>query len=128
MTKIPATFLSENRQWVEDTLERVQMVDWDRFVTGLHPKSGRYIKVYGWIDRDDEYKDFCIVTFQPDTSENLIGYTTSSDEHTDKIYRSLFDVEPDGHNDCPRVENYLDVSNSVELAAGTAPKSDGNSS
>jgi len=119
---MPAMFLGENRQWVEDTLERVHMVEWDRFTVGNHPETGRYIKVYGWIDREDEYKDFCIIDFQPETEENLIGYTTSSDEHTNEIYRCLFDMEPDDHNDCRRVENHFDVSNSVELNAETDSK------
>lgn len=120
MVQLPSTLLAENRQWVEDTLERVHMVEWDRFAVGNHPETGRYIEVYGWIDRDDEYKDFCIIEFQPETDENLIGYTTSSDEYTNEIYRCLYDLEPDDHNDCRRVENHFDVSNSVELAASNS--------
>ena len=109
------------REWVENTLERLDMVAWDRFVAGDDPNvAGRYLKVYGWIDReDDAYKDFVIVTFYPDTANNLYGFTTSSDRYTMDIHRRLFGDEPDQHNDCRRVEHAFEVPNAVELGEQT---------
>jgi len=41
------------RELIERTLDRLEMVEWDRFTVGNAPDlAGRYIKVYGWIDRD----------------------------------------------------------------------------
>ena len=38
-----------DRGYVEELLDRLSMVTWDRFIEG-----GDSVTVYGWIDRDDE--------------------------------------------------------------------------
>lgn len=112
-----ADVIDQCRDQVEDILSRLDFVQWDRFVVGDDAGGhGAYIKVYGWIARDtDQYKDFVLVTFFPETEESLMGFTTSSDEWTQEIHRLMFDVEPDDHNDCQRVENTYEVPNAVEL-------------
>lgn len=103
-------------QWCEDQLAKLDMVDWDRFTVGQDPKHGLTISVYGWIDREDEFKDFVIVVFYPESGDDgLQFYTTSSDEWTAEIHERLFGVEPESHNDCKRVENYMDIPNAIEL-------------
>jgi len=112
-----SNIIEGSRDWVENVLSRLHMVEWDRFVVGEENNLvGAYIKVYGWIDReDDAYKDFVIVQFWPNTEDNIVGYTTSSDEYTEDIYRLIYGSEPDDHNPCQRVEDTFDISNAVHL-------------
>jgi len=107
----------QTKEWVEQTLERVDMVEWDRFVEGHDPNVlGSYVVAYGWIERkNDNYKDFVIVTFYADTARRLYEYTTSSDEWTEAIHRRLYDEPLENHNACQRVEEHLDVGNAIEL-------------
>jgi len=101
---------------VEDILGRLDMVEWDRFVEGNDPNiGGQYLNVYGWIDRDDDYKDFVMLRFWPKYDPTLIGFTTSSDEHTEEIHERIYGEETDGHNACKRVEHTFDVENAIEL-------------
>lgn len=107
---------TEDREWVEEILDRLNMVEWDRFVVGDDPNIGAYIEVYGWIERDqDDYKDFVLVTFYPETEDRILGFTTSSDRYTEEIHRRIFGEDPDGHNPCRRVEHVFDVENAIEL-------------
>jgi hypothetical protein len=98
--------------WIQDELKALQFVEWDRFVTGEWSEGVDYVTVYGWIDRDDAYKDFVVVTFWDDRGR---WFTTSSDEYTVEIHQSLFDESPDKHNDCQRIEHATDIGNVVEL-------------
>ena len=115
------------REQVEDILTRLDFVEWDRFVVGDDSGGhGTYIEVYGWIDRDaDDYKDFVLVTFFPDTENELMGFTTSSDEWTQEIHRRMFDSEPKEHNDCQRVERTYDVPNAITLGESLDAYTDG---
>jgi len=101
---------------VEDLLSRLDMVEWDRFTVVEDYHDDTYINLYGWIDRPgDEYKDFVELQCWPDLGDNgIIGFTTSSDEHSEEIHRRLFG-EAAGHNDCQRVEHTFDVENAIEL-------------
>lgn len=114
------------RQWTRETvgafLERLDMVEWDRFVVGEDYHGEKHINVYGWIERtEDEYKDFVILRFWPDLDEDgIVGFTTSSDRHTEEIFRRLFGREPDDHNDCRRVEHTFDVENAIELTENSS--------
>jgi len=101
----------ENRRWIESKLQSCRMVNWDRFTVGDWGGE-QYINVYGWIDRDDSYKDFVLVIFWPESEG--IYHTTSSAEHTEDITQKLHGEEG-GHNDCRRVEHTFDVPNSIEV-------------
>jgi hypothetical protein len=104
------------RELIEDVLTRLDMVNWDRFVNGTDPNTvGRYINVYGWIERVDEYKDFVLLRFMLDYDPTLIAFTTSSDQYTDEIYRLIYREEPDQHVSCKRVEYGFDIPNAIEL-------------
>jgi hypothetical protein len=106
----------DTRAWVEEILARLEMVAWDRYVTGVDPNLGTYLNVYGWIDRKgDDYKDFVLVRFFPETEDNVVGFTTSSDQYSEAIHRLIYDADPDDHNPCRRVEHAFDVPNAIEL-------------
>jgi len=102
----------QNQEWIAAHLAAVDCAEWDRFTVGDWG-GDQSVSVYGWIDREDAYKDFVLVIFWPE-SETLY-YTTSSDEYTNQIHQTLFDEEPDKHNDCRRVEHTFDVENCVQL-------------
>lgn len=103
--------------WIEEILERLDMVMWDRFTVGYEESLGKFYTVYGWIEREeDEYKDFVLCRFFPETEDNITGFTTSSDEYTHEIHRRIFgDDVGDEHNDCRRVEHTFDIENAIEL-------------
>jgi len=105
----------KNRRWIESNLRSCRIVEWDRFTVG-NWNGKQSVSVYGWIDREDEYKDFVLVIFWPESEG--IYYTTSSAEHTQEINRALFGEDGD-HNDCRRVEDTFNVSNAIMTDGGT---------
>lgn len=103
----------ENQVWVESQMECLDFVDWDRF-TLSNWANHQGVTAYGWIDRDDGYKDFVVVIFWPANRD--LYYVTSSDTYSEEIYRRLHDDDPeDGHGGCRRIEDWFDVENAIEL-------------
>jgi len=96
---------------LKEDLESMPFAQWDRFTTGEWGDN-EYVQVYGWIDRKDAYKDFVLVILW-DNGQGF--FTTSSTEYTEDIFQVLFDDSLDEHNDCQRVEDYLNIENKVEL-------------
>jgi len=96
---------------LESDLESMPFVNWDRFTTGDWGDYD-YVQVYGWIEREDNYKDFVLVILW-ENGERF--FTTSSEKYTEDIFKVLFDEPLDEHNDCKRVENYLNIPNMIEL-------------
>jgi len=102
------------KEWVEGKLLKCTFVKWDRFLLAEDPKQDELvINVYGWIDRDDDYKDFVTVDFW--TARETVGFTTSSEEYTEQLHRLLVGEDLDNHNECRRVEDTFDVPNAVTL-------------
>jgi hypothetical protein len=102
-------------EWCQNILEDLDMVTWDRFTVGDNSQAGRFYIVYGWIEREsDDYKDFALVRFFPETEKNLVSYTTSSDKWTNEINRRIFGEDSE-HNDCKRVEDHADIRNVIQL-------------
>jgi len=98
---------------LEESMERLDFVQWDRYAAGEWDEHADYVIAYGWIDRDDGYKDYVeLLTWSE--GDNVM-FTTSSAEYTEEIYRRLYGEEPDDHSDCKRIENAVDIDNVVEL-------------
>jgi len=116
-----------NREWIAEHLERAEFVDWDRFVVGSYHTGEQYVDVYGWIDRDDEYKDFVWTRFRPDNGPDpTMEFTTSSDDYSEELMRIWFGEESlDDHNECRRVEHAFDVENAIELGEQATLVTDG---
>jgi len=113
----------KKREWIGGLLERLQFVEWDRFTVG-EMDGYQYVDVYGWIERDDDYKDFVWTRFWPNTE--TVEYTTSSDEYSEKIQIEWFGKDSlDNHNSCRRVEHGFEISNAVELTEQATLTSDG---
>jgi len=97
--------------WIGKQLVKTDFVTWDRYTTGERGEH-TIADVYGWIDRDDEYKDFVWVRFWPDNE--VFEYTTSSDKHSQQLGEIWFG-ESSEHDPCQRVEDTFDIPNRVEL-------------
>lgn len=84
------------RKWIKETLDKLSFVKWDRYID-----LGNYLEIYGWIDRDDDYKDFVLLEFNLKTKE---GYclATSSSKYSKEISKLL--DEEDEHIDCVSVK------------------------
>jgi DNA-directed RNA polymerase subunit RPC12/RpoP len=112
-----------NRDWIAEKLERVPLVTWDRFIVEDYDGT-QCIRVYGWIDRDDEHADFVLARFWTDTER--MGFTTSSDEFGEYIQAEWFGEETLGdHDPCRRVEDAFAVENCVGLTEQSDLISDG---
>ena len=99
----------DGKQYVEDILDTLPMVEWDRFIEG-----DESVTVYGWIERADEYKDYIQIQIAP--ADEWVSFTTSSKEHSAEIHGLLFGEDPpNAHNECQRVENHFDVEQAVTL-------------
>lgn len=86
---------------VTEVLEKLNFVKWDRF-------SGFF--VFGWIEREDSYKDFVVVEF---VNGNPVMFVTSSKKYSKKISKLLY-LEV-SHEKCKRVEDYFLIKNSIKL-------------
>ena len=100
-----------NPDWIANLLEALPFVEWDRFTIG-EMNDTQFVDVYGWIDRDGDYKDFVWSRFWP--SNEVVEFTTSSDEYSQEISETWFG-DADDHNPCRRVEDVFDVPNAIEL-------------
>jgi hypothetical protein len=99
-----------DQAWVKTILNRLPFVEWDRW----YPLGNGAVKVFGWIDREDQYKDFVLLRLVPE--EQVIEYSTSSAAYAETIADRLpGDL---GHVECRRVENHFDVDHAVELEDG----------
>jgi hypothetical protein len=103
----------KKKDWIARHLEMVPVVEWDRFTVG-EMSDHQYVDIYGWIDRDDDYKDFVWTRFWP--HNKVMEFTTSSDEYSDYLQAEWFGEDSlDEHNDCRRVEHAFGISNAIDL-------------
>lgn len=101
----------------ETVLKDLSWIEWDRFIEYEYDDGTPAIDVYGWIERDgDDYKDFVLVTFCPDTKEHI----TSSPWADRQLNKELHGDLPDSGIDCQRVEEHFDGVNAVRLEADSA--------
>lgn len=93
---------------VEVWLRKFPMVSWDRFV-----RFSDGISAFGWIQREDAYKDFMIIDF--DKSGDLVYYMTSSKRYSLPLYK-IINGTGRGHTKCRRVEHAFRIKNSIKLS------------
>jgi len=106
-------FAWQGLEWlIKMDLEKLDFVQWDRYT-----EAGDNLNLYGWIEREDSYKDFVLVTYQAitGTQEYKLSAYTSSAKYSHKISELLFD-DTTSHTDCKRIENvFNDVKNVIRL-------------
>lgn len=100
------------REYIETILERLEFVEWDRFVPFCDGPEPPRLRLYGWIDRDDAYKDFVLLDLWPSLDE--FECITSSERYSERINEVLGN-DSDDHVECRRVEDHFSVDNAVEL-------------
>ena len=93
----------EDKEFYESILERLDFVNWDRYFG-----EGENLIFFGWIDREDSYKDFVVLDF----SVRPVWFATSSKEYSEKIGEIL---EHRSHSDCNRIEYSFDIENVIKL-------------
>lgn len=103
-------------QAAEDLNKYFPEVRWDRFVNeisdGIPDETTPIYTMYGWIDREDTYKDFVLVTF---TWDGSFVYYTSSAKYS-KIFDERINGTSENHTDCERVEDWFpEIKNVVRL-------------
>lgn len=92
---------------IEKKLIGLPFVQWDRYIN-----STNAITIFGWVNREDNYKDFVIVEFNTDNYEVNV-WNTSSLEYSKEISKIFEPFEE--HNDCHRVEHYFNIKNCTKL-------------
>lgn len=100
-----------NKDWILGHMEALPFVQWDRFTHDTWFDEAETVSVYGWIYREDDYKDFVLIRFWPQMEEFV--FTTSSEKYSTIIQERLLG-HSDDHNHCKRVENHFDLENMVE--------------
>jgi len=102
------TILQADRK-IKTILSKFKFVKWDRFTEDT---PNCQLNFYGWIKRNDSYKDFIALTiFKKDFD---IEYITSSAKWDKEICRIL-KVPIKEQLTCKRVEHYFDIKNSIHL-------------
>lgn len=102
---------------LKESMRKLTFVRWDRYTDNyVEGDEDSGIKVFGWIDRLDNYKDFIILeTSISKHGTYLVGFTTSSASHHDVIAKIL-DYPKSQIVDCQRVEYlFTDLNNVVNL-------------
>lgn len=88
----------DNLKHIIDTFPEVM---WDRM-----PDD---VSIFGWIARDDGYKDFMLIDLNSDWTLNW--YITSSKSFS-KVFAERLGVD---HSDCKRVEDIINAPNVIRL-------------
>lgn len=89
-------------------LESLYFVQWDRYVY-----DSEMYTFYGWIERKDNYKDFLVLQLLKNGALPFY-YCTSSSRYSLEIAKIL-GFPSENHVDCERVENFIDIKNSIKL-------------
>lgn len=99
---------------LQQRLAAAEMVEWDRFIMEENGDNSPMIRVYGWVDRDDQYKDFVLVDYFVEPEE--VTYITSNPSIEDDLEAALVHKDEDVETvDCKRVEHYSDIDNAIQL-------------
>lgn len=93
-------------------------VTWDRFVSEdgselIDTDDVEMIPIYtlyGWVEREDAYKDFVIITF---TWGGNFTYYTSSAKYSKIFHERIHGEGAEGHTECERVEDFFPKLNNV---------------
>ncbi len=101
-------------------LNMLPFVVWDRASFSILPRLGQdkrrefWLMVYGWIDREDAYKDFIVMDFvlkKGIIEANIL--TTSSAKYSEEAVKIIYG-EDRKHNACFRIENLNGIERCVK--------------
>lgn len=108
-------------EWIASTLNKLPFVIWDRASFLMPPYIAKdrirrwWLAVFGWIEREDAYKDFIAIDFEIHPQYGRIAgvISTSSKKHSKEAVELIMGKQAP-HNDCFRVEEITGVRNSVK--------------
>ena|SRR3990167_4753775 len=101
----------EQSDFIEQCMMDLYFAQWDRFIDYID-NNIRRLRIYGWIQRKDNCKDFVMLEIFP--GDLTVSYLTSSAMFTDEIGRILYG-EAHPHEVCHRVESMFKINNSIKL-------------
>lgn len=95
---------------IEKILKKLSFVKWDRY-TETDDGEWQTIDLYGWIDREDSYKDFVVLEY--DIPRDEFYYWTSSSKYSEELNK----VAREGmeHLKCKRIEEFSSLPNVIKL-------------
>lgn len=109
------------KEKIEVILNKFPFVRWDRFVMWGKTLNGG-ITVSGWIDREDNYKDYICLDIYSDSSVSspdgktegiYTDFMTSSAKYSLPIFKILNEGSGKGHHNCKVIKDYFNVKNHV---------------
>ena len=100
----------KKKLWIEKTLSDLPFVNWDRFLD-LRFEENRVLHVFGWIKREDSYKDFVSLEFDV-VNQKVFFIATSSKKYSKRIAEILGCSD---HADCQRIEDFFKIENMIKL-------------
>jgi len=90
------------RIFLEKSMRAFEFISWDRFV---YIKTAEIIFAFGWIERQDLYKDFVLFEFQFKREPfKCFMVASSSKKYSEYIVKKLGGEK---HTPCQRIENIL---------------------
>ena len=101
-----------NKGWIEKVLNTIPFVKWDRCIE-VYNQNQNYnvINIFGWIDREDSYKDFVDLEF--DLNEGKVYFISTSSK---KYSKKIAEIIGSRHFPCCRVEDIFKIENSISLS------------
>jgi hypothetical protein len=91
----------QEKAWCFEKLGVLPYVKWDRFF--YVQDDPEVIRVFGWIERNDQYKDFVVVELMPGKHRVFFDATSSAKYSEDIAYRLGSD-----HNRCHKIDELRD--------------------
>lgn len=106
-------FDTNELQQIANALNTFPEVTWDRYT-----QDDYELIAYGWIERDDAYKDFMLIVV--DLVDFTFWYTTSSAKYSQAFHNRIND-NPKQHSKCRRVESMFPTVKAVRLKPTADP-------
>ena len=115
---------TSEKELIANTLNRLPFVKWDRASFLLSPRIGKnrrrelWLAVFGWIDREDSYKDFIVLDFQLiNGTLRPAVFSCSSSKFSEQAVKIIMGADIN-HNSCFRVESIVGVEKCIKLEKG----------
>ncbi len=98
---------------ISNWLNRFEFVKWDRFI-----ETQSFFHIYGWIEREDQYKDFLVVNFDKRTGKPEFWISSSArfDYKIIEVFKHLGTMKlAINIAQCKRADAFFDVVNTTRL-------------
>lgn len=112
----------QHMQAIAKVLNAVKQVNWDRCIDS----GGGVLRLYGWVERDDEHHDFVLLDVQRYSDVPTIDYTFATscpDPELGAEMAKAIGIAMADHTPCLRVEEVFGglVDNAIKLNTESEP-------